>query len=150
MKKFLTFFAAGFAVLILSWVVLIGAVYAWGGVMTVHVQDRNEGINLYLPVPLAVVDAAVATTGFVVPREELLDIDVELGEWEPMVRGLVEALDDCPDVTLVEVEDASLHVKVYQEHGGLKVDVDEDDVRVRVSVPTRAVERNAKRLARWI
>ena len=150
MKKFLTFFAAGFAVLILSWVVLIGAVYAWGGVMTVHVQDRNEGINLYLPVPLAVVDAAVATTGFVVPSEELFDIDVELGEWEPMVRGLVEALDDCPDVTLVEVEDASLHVKVYKEHGVLKVDVDEDDVRVRVSVPTRAVERNAKRLARWI
>ena len=107
-------------------------------------------INLYLPVPIAVVDAAVATTGFVVPSEELLDIDVELGEWEPMVRGLVEALDDCPDVTLVEVEDGSVYVKVYKERGVLKIDVDEEDVRVRVSVPTRAVERNAKRLARWI
>ena len=42
MKKFLTVVAAGFAVLILSWIVLIGAVYAWGGVMTVQVQDRSE------------------------------------------------------------------------------------------------------------
>ena len=150
MKKFLTFFAAGFAVLILSWVVLIGAVYAWGGVMTVHVQDRSEGFNLYLPVPVAMVDAAVATSGFVLPSEEFFDIDVELGEWEPMVRGIVEALDDCPDVTLVEVEDGSEHVRVYKEHGVLKIDVDEDDVRVRVAIPTRAVERNAKRLARWI
>ncbi len=150
MKKFLTFLAAGFAVLILSWVVLIGAVYAWGGVMTVHVEDRNEGFNLYLPVPIAVIDAAVATGGLVLPREELLDIDVDLGEWEPMVRGIVEALDDCPDVTLVEVEHGSEHVRVYKEHGVLKIDVDEDDVRIRVAVPTRAVERNAKRLARWI
>lgn len=150
MKKFLTFFAVGFAVLILSWVVLIGAVYAWGGVMTVQVQDRNEGFNLYLPVPVAVVDAAMATGGLVLPSERLLDIDVDLGEWEPMVRGIVEALDDCPDVTLVEVQDGSAHVRVYKEHGVLKVDVDEDDVRVRVAVPTRAIERNAKRLARWI
>jgi len=150
MKKLLTFFAAGFAVLILSWVVLIGAVYAWGGVMTVHVQDRNEGLNLYLPVPIAVVDAAMATGGLVLPREQLLGIDADLGEWEPMFRGIVEALDDCPDVTLVEVQTGSEHVKVYKENGVLKVDVDEDDVRVRVSVPTRAIERNAKRLARWI
>lgn len=150
MKKFLTFFAVGFAVLILSWVVLIGAVYAWGGVMTVQVQDRNEGFNLYLPVPVAVVDAAMATGGMVLPSERLLDIDVDLGEWEPMVRGIVEALDDCPDVTLVEVQDGSAHVRVYKEHGVLKVDVDEDDVRVRVAVPTRAIERNAKRIARWI
>lgn len=150
MKKFLTFFAAGFAVLILSWVVLIGAVYAWGGVMTVHVQDRNEGLNLYLPVPVAVVDAAVATSGLVLPREELLGVEVDLGEWEPMVREMIEVLDDCPDFTLVEVVDGSEHVKVYKENGVLKVDVDQDDVRVRVSVPTRAVERNAKRLARWI
>ncbi len=150
MKKFLTFFAAGFAVLILSWVVLIGAVYAWGGVMTVHVQDRNEGLNLYLPVPLAVVDVAMATGGLVLSREQLLDIDVDLGEWEPMMRAMVEALDDCPDFTLVEVQDGSEHVKVYKEHGVLKIEVDEEDVRVRVSVPTRAVERNVKRLARWI
>jgi len=150
MKKILTFVAAGFAVLILSWVVLIGAVYAWGGVMTVQVQDRNEGVNLYLPLPIAVVDAAVITGGLMLPDERLLELDVDLGQWEPMLRSLVEALDDCPDVTLVEVQDGSEHVKVYKEHGVLKVEVDQDDVRIRVAVPTRAVERNAKRLARWI
>ncbi len=150
MKKILTFVAAGFAVLILSWVVLIGAVYAWGGVMTVQVQDRDEGVNLYLPLPIAVVDAALITGGLMLPDERLLELDVDLGQWEPMLRSLVEALDDCPDVTLVEVQDGSEHVKVYKEHGVLKVEVDQDDVRIRVAVPTRAVERNAKRLARWI
>ncbi len=150
MKKILTFVAAGFAVLVLSWVVLIGAVYAWGGVMTVQVQDRDEGVNLYLPLPIAVVDAALITGGLMLPDERLLELDVDLGQWEPMLRSLVEALDDCPDVTLVEVQDGSEHVKVYKEHGVLKVEVDQDDVRIRVAVPTRAVERNAKRLARWI
>jgi hypothetical protein len=150
MKKILTFVAAGFAVLILSWVVLIGAVYSWGGVMTVQVQDRDEGVNLYLPLPIAVVDAALITGGLMLPDERLLELDVDLGQWEPMLRSLVEALDDCPDVTLVEVQDGSEHVKVYKEHGVLKVEVDQDDVRIRVAVPTRAVERNVKRLARWI
>jgi hypothetical protein len=150
MKKTLTFVAAGFAVLILSWVVLIGAVYAWGGVMTVQVQDRNEGVNLYLPLPIAMVDAALVTGGLMLPDERLLELDVDLGQWEPMLRSVIEALDDCPDFTLVEVQDGSEHVKVYKEHGVLKVEVDQDDVRIRVAVPTRAVERNAKRLARWI
>lgn len=150
MKKFLTFFAAGFAVLILSWVALIGAVYAWGGVMTVHVQDRDEGINLYLPLPVAAVDAAMATSGFVLDHEHFVELDMDLGEWQPMLEAMVEALDDCPDVTFVEIEDDPTHIRVYKEHGVLKVEVDDEDVRVRVAVPTRAVERNAKRLARWI
>ena len=53
-KKVLTYIAAFFGVAILSWVVLIGAVYAWGGVMTVSIEDRNENFSLYLPVPVAV------------------------------------------------------------------------------------------------
>jgi len=135
MKKFLTFLVAGFAVLILSWVVLIGAVYAWGGVMTVHVEDRNEGFNLYLPVPVAVVDAAVATGGLVLPREELLDIDVDLGEWEPMVRGLVEALDDCPDVTL-DIVGRRPGIKIRQladKDSTIQVFADVPDVRPHVA-----------------
>jgi hypothetical protein len=150
MKKFLTVVAAGFAVLILSWVVLIGAVYAWGGVMTVQVQDRSDGVNLYLPLPVAMVDAAVAAGGLVLFDESRLELDVDLREWEPMVQALVEALDDCPDATLVEVRDGTQHIKVYKQRGILKIEVDEEDVRVRVAVPTRAVERNAKRLVRWI
>ena len=118
--------------------------------MTVQVQDRNEGIHLYLPLPVAAVDAAVATSGFVLDREDIVELQMDLGEWQPMLEAVVEALDDCPDVTFVEVEDDMTHVRVYKERGVLKVEVDDEDVRVRVAIPTRAVERNAKRLARWI
>lgn len=150
MKRFLIVVSACFAVLILSWVALIGAVYAWGGVATVRVQDREEGVNLYVPVPMALVDAAVTTSGFVIPQEEWLDLDVELGDWGPMVHAMLDELDDLPDCTLVEVEDGSTHVRVYKERGALKVLVDEEDVHVKVSVPMRSARHTLGKIANFI
>jgi hypothetical protein len=150
MKRFFIIVSAAFAVLILSWVALIGAVYAWGGVATVRVQDGEEGVNLYVPVPMALVDAAVTTTGFVVPNEEWLDLDVELGDWGPMIHAMLEELDELPDCTLVEVEDGAAHVRVYKEGGSLKVRVDEEDVHVKVSVPMRSARRTLSKVANFI
>ena len=147
-RKVLTYTAAFFGVLILSWVVLIGAVYAWGGVMTVSVEDRNENFSLYIPMPVAVVDAAVVTTDWVIDEEEMLEIhaDLDLGEWGPMVRELMEVLDDCPDVTLVEVEDDDVWVRVRKKRGNLVVEVEEPSTSVKVSVPTRTIRRTVSRL----
>jgi len=150
MKRFLIVVSACFAVLILSWVALIGAVYAWGGVATVRVQDREEGVNLYVPVPMALVDAAVTTSGFVIPDEEWLDLDVELGEWGPMLYAMLEELDDLPDCTLVEVEDGSTSVRVSKEGGALKVLVDDKDIHVKVSVPMRSARRTLSKIANFI
>lgn len=150
MKRFFIIVSAAFAVLILSWVALIGAVYAWGGVATVRVQDRTEGVNLYVPVPMALVDAAVTTSGFVIPQEEWLDMDVELGEWGPMIHAMLEELDDLPDCTLVEVVDGSTNVRVFKEGGALKVQVDEEDVHVKVSVPMRSARRTLGKVANFI
>ncbi|MEE9562665.1 MAG: hypothetical protein V3W50_06320 [Thermoanaerobaculia bacterium] len=147
-RKVLTYIAAFFGVVILSWVLLIGAVYAWGGVMTVSIEDRDEGFRLYLPMPVAVVDAAVATADWVLDEEELLELqaDLDLGEWTPMIRGLLEALDDCPDFTLVEVEDGDVWVRVRKKRGKLVVEVEEPSVSVKVSVPTRTIRRTVSRL----
>jgi hypothetical protein len=147
-RRVLTYIAAFFGVAILSWVVLIGAVYAWGGVMTVSIEDRNENFSLYLPMPVAVVDAAVATTDWVLDEEELLQLHAELdiGEWAPMVHGLLEALDDCPDVTLVEVEDDDVWVRVRKKSGKLVVEVEEPSTSVKVSIPTRSIHRTVSRL----
>ena len=141
MKRFFIIASAAIAVLVLSWVALIGAVYAWGGVATVRVQDRNEGVNLYVPVPMALVDAAVTTGSWVVPEEEWLDMEVEIGEWGPMVNAILEELDELPDCTLVEVEDGSTHVRVAKEGGTLKVLVDDDEVHVKIAVPMRSARR---------
>ena len=150
MKRFLIIVSATFAVVILSWVVLIGAVYAWGGVATVRVQDREEGVNLYIPVPMALVDAAVTASSFVIPDEEWLDLDVELGEWGPMVRVMLEELDNLPDCTLVEVEDGLTSVRVYKEGGALKVRVDDEDVHVKVSIPMRSARRTLSKIANFV
>jgi hypothetical protein len=150
MKRFFIIVSATFAVLILSWVALIGAVYAWGGVATVRVQDYDEGVNIYVPVPMALVDAAVTTGSLVVPKEEWLDMQVELGEWGPMVQAVLQELDDLPDCTLVEVVDGRTHVRVSKQGGALKVLVDDDDVHVRVSIPMRSARRTLGKVASFI
>ena len=150
MRRFLIVISAVFGVVILSWVALIGAVYAWGGVATVRVQDQNEGVNLYVPVPMALVEAAVTTSGWVIPEEEWLDMHVELGEWGPMVEEMLAELDDLPDVTLVEVEDGTTHVRVFKEGGALKVSVDDEEVHVRVSLPMRSAKRTLSKVASFI
>jgi hypothetical protein len=150
MRRFLIVVSACLAIVVLSWVALIGAVYAWGGVATVRVQDRDEGVNVYVPVPMALVDAAVTTSSWVIPDEEWLDLQVELGEWGPMVQELLAELDDMPDATLVEVEDGATHVRVFKENGSLKVSVDDEDVRVRVSLPMRSARRTLSKVASFI
>ena len=150
MRRFFIVVSAIFGVVILSWVALIGAVYAWGGVATVRVQDSSEGVNLYVPVPMALVDAAVTTSTWVVPEEEWLDMHVELGDWGPMVQEMLVVLDEMPDVTLVEVEDGETYVKVYKEDGALKVSVDDEEVHLKVSLPMRSARRTLSKVASFI
>lgn len=150
MRRLFIVVSAAFGVVVLSWVALIGAVYAWGGVATVRVQDHNEGVNLYVPVPMALVDAAVTTSSFVVPDEEWLDMHVELGEWGPMFEAMLEELDELPDCTLVEVEDGETHVRITKQGGSLRVLVDDEDVHVKVSVPMRSARRTLGKFASFI
>jgi len=75
---------------------------------------------------------------------------VELGEWGPMLHAILEELDDLPDCTLVEVEDGRTTVRVYKERGALKVQVDDEDVHVKVSVPMRSARRTLSKVANFI
>jgi hypothetical protein len=137
-KKVFLILGSAFGLCLLGWVVLVGAVYAWGGVMTVRV-DNPQGPDLSIPVPMAVVDAALATGELA-----LEDIHLELGEYGPMLREILEVIDDCPDVTFVEVEDRGDHVRVSKEGGTLRVEVSEHGrhgVSVEVSLPTRSIAR---------
>lgn len=148
-KRVLTIFAALAGITVLGWVLLIGAVFAYGGVMTVRVQDTAEGTNLYIPVPVALVDAAVATGATLIPRRELddlIEIHADLGDWQPALRDVLRALDEAPDVTLVEVDDGPTHVVVRKVGRTLRVDVREPGLAVRVSVPTRFASRTVSRI----
>lgn len=137
-KKVLLVLGSALGLCILGWVVLVGSVYAWGGVMTVRI-DNPSGPDLSIPVPMAVVDAALATGEMVFE-----DIHLNLGAYGPMLREILEVIDDCPDVTFVEVEDGGDHVRVFKEGGTLRVEVKErgrHGINVTVSLPTRSIAR---------
>lgn len=147
-RKVLTYIAACLGVVLLSWILFLGAVYAWGGVMTVSVEDREDDLNIYLPIPAAIFDAAAITTELVVDEEELLELqgEMDLGDWTPLVREMLEILDDCPDVTLVEVEETDTWVRIRKRSGKLVVEVEEPSTSVKVSIPTRTIRRSVSRL----
>ena len=149
-RRFLIITAAAFAFLVLGWATIIGAMLAAGGVATVSFVERSEGISFYLPVPMAVISATASTAGFVSPMhaEDLVEIDgdLDLGEWEPFVDALFEGLEECPDVTFVEVIDHGDHVKVAKKGGKIRVEVQDPDISLKISVPIRPVRRTVTAL----
>jgi len=147
--------AGALAVVVLGWVLLIGSVYAWGGVITVKIQE-DGGPNLFLPVPAALVSAAAMTGGLALDSdlfpaghlehqiEESFDID--FGEWGPAVRSMLEVIEDCPDVTFVDVEDRNTHVRVVKEGRYLRVIVNDSDLNLSISLPTKTATRTIAHL----
>ena len=125
---------------------------AAGGVATVSLHERSEGFRLYLPVPMAMVSATAATAGFLSPvhADDLLEIDgdLDLGEWEPFVDALFEGLEECPDVTFVEVQDHADHVRVAKRGGKIRVEVRDPDISLNIAVPIRPIRRTVSALLR--
>ncbi len=140
-KKVLIVLAVAFGLSVLGWGLLIGTVYAYGGIMTVSV-DAAHGPSFAVPVPMAVVDAALATTDLA-----LDEVHLKLDEWGPALVGMLAALEDCPDATLIEVEDRGDFVRISKEGGQLRVEVREPDVNVEVSIPARSARRLIARLS---
>lgn len=143
-KKVLVVVAASLTVVVVGWVLMIGTVLAWSGIAMVRFAERG-GPQVTLPIPMAVVEAAVSG-GALLHADRNLEIGVDLGQWAPMTREVLAVLDDCPDVVLVEVEDGSTLVRVEKRGGDLLIRVKDTDLDLSVSVPTRSVRRTAARL----
>ncbi len=140
------------ATIFAGWLLLIGTVVAVGGVMTVELVDRSEGFDIFVPIPMALVDAAVAsattpaihTAGF--PRMEVDGVSVDFGELGPVVLELFEELDDLPDATLVEVVDGRESVRISKRGSKFLVEVEDPSASISVSLPTRGALRVAERI----
>ena len=144
-KKTLIVVCASLTVVVVGWVMLVGAVLAWSGVATIKVVERGK-TAVSVPIPMAVVEAAAMSGDFLFDLEDHIDAEVELGEWAPFVREVLGALDDCPDMVLVDVVDGNDQVRVKKDGGSLVIEVHDDEVDVKVSVPTRSVRRTIARL----
>lgn len=145
-RKILIGLAAGLTVIVLSWIVLIGGLYAWSGVATVRMQERSEGLNLYLPVPAALVEVAVFASDCALPTDVQLHLDAELGEWGPLLTAVMAALDESADTTLVEVQDGDDWVRVRKQGNKLSVEIEQPDLSLKVTFPSRAARRIVERI----
>ncbi len=136
-----------------GWLLVVTAVYALGGLMTVRVVDRSAGFDLYLPVPMAVVDAALASAAipavYTAGLGGGLEVDglgVDLGEVGPVLVGLLGEIDELPDATLVEVIDGRERVRVSKAAGKLRIEIEEPGTSIDVAIPARALARLADRV----
>jgi hypothetical protein len=117
-----------------------------GGVAIVNVHERRpNGTKLWLPVPLGLVDTALAF----VPRDKLPRIDSEAQRWLPVAQKALAEIDRAPDAVLVDVQSPEEHVVVAKRGGRLVVDVHNRGQDVHVSLPPGALNDLIAHMQDW-
>ena len=128
------------AVVLLGSSMLLAWTVATQGVVRVAVDDRQSGTHFNVPVPAALVGAAVHMSPCV--RERIrLEHGREIEKIRPALVGFFEALADAPDAVLVEVEDGADHVQIRKSGRDIVILVDSPDANVRVSMPARLLHQ---------
>ena len=119
-----------------------GAVVAATGTVSVRVHEQGEdGVNLYLPIPALLVDLAVFAAPSVIPEDAITEARAEIAPYRDSLETLAEELESMPSGVLVEVYTGDEHVRVTKNWSSFEVEVESDDVDVRVKVPARLVSR---------
>lgn len=132
-------------VLVLGSGFIVAGTVVTSGLVTVSVHESGpDGLDLYIPVPAGLVEAALSLAPIVLnvvgdhhADRELERVRAELDELMPAITAALDELDDMPDATLVEVEGDHEYVRVRKVRGTIEVQVLEDDTRILISVPTK-------------
>jgi hypothetical protein len=97
------------------------------------VEVNNDDVHIIIPVPLSLVQVAMAFA----PEEARYVQVEEIAEFLPYVARFVDELRAIPDdVMLVEVIDDRDHVRIYKEADVLRIQVEEaHGAQVNVRVP---------------
>lgn len=164
--KILVGLGVAVAVLLAAAGALVGSATLGGGMARVELHTPDTP-DLTLVVPGVLITGAAAASGRLVASahsgddwlshlDPAADLDVTLGaelgtDLRAVGRGigdLLRALEDCPDVTLVEVEDGRDRVRVIKEGRYLRVRVTDGagDVDLEVTLPIRTARRAAAHL----
>ncbi|MCP3956237.1 MAG: hypothetical protein GY719_00100 [bacterium] len=119
-----------------------GAAVAATGTISVRVHEQGEdGVNLYLPVPALLVDLAVFAAPSVMPEDALAEARAEIAPFREGLDILAEELENMPSGVLVDVHTGDEHIRVTKTWRSFEIEVDSDDVDVRVKVPARLASR---------
>ena len=133
------------AVLVLGSGIIVAGTVATSGLVTVSVHETGpDGIDLYIPVPAGLVEGVLALAPIVLEMvddhhvdHELDRVREELNALMPAIEAALAELEEMPNATLVEVVSDREYVRVSKVRGAIEVQVEEEDVRVRIAVPTR-------------
>ena len=86
----------------------VAAVYS-AGTLSVQVHEKKPGgVDLTLPVPVALIDAGMAF----IPDEDLREIDKNVGALKPVIEQYLSGLERCPDGPFLQAKDASVHLSL--------------------------------------
>jgi hypothetical protein len=120
-----------------------GAYVFHEGVIRVDVDENHAGGNhVHVWVPATTVSLGLRC----VPRDRLGDAASKAQPFLPLLREVSKELEKYPNVELVDVKDASDHVRVAMVNGRLQIDVVNDDQVVHVRVPAATIRDVADRL----
>ena len=112
------------------------------GTITVSVHERgDDGVRLYIPVPALLIDLAVMAAPLVMPDDALAEARAEIEPFRDGLEAFAEELESCPSGVLVDVRTGEEHVRVTRSWRSFEIEVDSEDVDVKVSVPARLAGR---------
>jgi hypothetical protein len=110
------------------------AVVLGTGVVVVDVSE--PGTRIVLPVPLLLAEVAAKAAPKDKVKIDLKEAREELAKMGP----LLQAIDDCPDGVLVEVEKQEEHVSIAKAGRLLQVRVKDQGEEVSVDLPVSAIQ----------
>jgi hypothetical protein len=134
------------AVTVVGTTTVVAATVVTSGVATVQIHDDGpDGVDLYLPMPAALLDLGLAVATVAMPADELAQIRAETAEFAPTVRALADELERMPDAVLVSVvtDDESVQVEKRGHHFHVSVDGSQGE-RIRVSLPAKSIGKVAR------
>ena len=142
LARFALILALSFALMFAGAGFALATVVVNSGLLTVKVEDRSaDGVNVFVPVPAALIELGAASLPLLMPAEDLAKMRRELAPIAGPLRRLSSELASCPDTVLVRVESKKEQIEVRKQGDSLKISVHTDDTDVRVSVPANALNR---------
>lgn len=113
------------------------------GVIRVDVDEKGEqGSHVHFWVPATVIPIGM----YFAPRHALDDAARQVRPYLPALKALAREMEKYPDAELVNVDDATEHVRVSTVHGKLQIDVVDESEQVHVAVPVAAIRDVEERL----
>lgn len=123
---------------------VFGATVAATGTVTVRVHEGGpDGLDLWIPVPALLLDAAVFAAPALIPEGELEEVRRETAPYLGMLRSLAHDLESIPaGSVLVHVDSPEEQVLITKEWRSFEITVDSGDTQVHVSIPARLLSRS--------